>query len=1485
MSAFIGNVTNQTIQFLDPESGFVTVKKVGIANNTPQNTLDVGSSLSINDTGANVLTIRGNVGAEFFTGDASKMSGFVMTDGLDRVALIGTETLFTMNLHNSEVSFITAPGSRAGISNANPLHLVDIGSNVFMNVDSLYVSGNTQVLGNVISGDGVIATYLAGDGNLLTNTTTITTMSTITARGNVTTNTIQFMNTTTSFITTGPVSVRNTEPENTLDVATKFRVDINSANVVVVDGVVVARGFIGDGSKVTDTISFTQLEQMVSVGNTTSNTVQFANVETALVCRSNVGILNANPMHNLDVGANLYVDDAAGFNSILNVTGNVSATYFIGDGRFMSNVPVCDVCSTLEYVTNRYGNSTANTVRFVSNSLSLYSESNVGIANEYPIHSLDIGSNIYIEDRDETTMNTLGNIQCNYMIGDGSRLINLPSTLNTILNSGNVTDNICSFTHSSVGISVGANIQFLNDIIIDSPEMGSFYIGPVKPDGALHALGLSNSYRIGIGYNAGQKGQADEGIAIGVSAGMSGQRINSIGIGYQAGQSFQNSFAVGIGESAGFTYQGSHSFAIGFLSGKERKNVKSHGVGSNSGVTNQGESATALGDSSGYVNQGVHSTSVGYRSGMNDQGSNSMAMGAMTSQYTQGANAFSMGFQAGQSTQGDYSYALGLGSGVKNQGDMSMSIGSNSGYLNQGSNCFALGQNTSLDNQQDYAFTVGVSSGSTSQGIRGFSLGQESGMTSQNQNTFSMGNKSGMTGQSIRCFALGEESGMTSQSQNAFSLGHKSGMTAQGVNGFAFGQESGMTSQGKDAFSLGHKSGMSGQGSTAFAIGHASGMSGQASGCFSLGHGAGQTSQQLRATAVGYNAGMTSQKTDALALGYGSGRSNQGIRALAVGYNAALLNQGNDGISIGFSSNSGANSISLGTQTIANGTETISIGRLAKNDKDNSILFNLLGTPFSTNRDDAFFINSPKHFAFQNNESTLLSYQSVPGEIITNQLFSFSSSGNVLITGNLEVIGGVTSITTGSFVVSDSIVLFGNNNTLGTLDLGIIFYRGGPTKSNVAFGYDESIRSAVLGYSQSTSLNDTITIDMSNNFTINVYGSTTFSNVIEVAKNKNQTSVFSYASVGYTTGFSDTATFSHIDMNSSTKYALRQSSTGTTFLNAATGQRIGLAINNSEQLVVHPSGNVTIGSTTAQNYKLYVNGITYFNGYTEINGEPTFTNASTLNGDATVTNQMFVGNDTDNPSHIGRAVIGYCGDIDLASFAHIDSNTTTGYALRQNSIGATMLNSPSGQYVSFRLNNSDQMVLHSTGNMTIGTATTQNYKLHVEGDMNISGFYHDSVNKGFLVYLNSIIMWSGTTIPTGWSLCNGSNGTPDLRDRFIVGSGSSYTVGATGGAASVTLTTTEMPSHTHGHNFTGTAATAGAHTHNYNSRALDRGKPGTSGARMWSEDNNNTSTTTEAGGHSHTITLSGTINNTGSGAAHENRPPYYALSYIMRLDQ
>lgn len=79
-----------------------------------------------------------------------------------------------------------------------------------------------------------------------------------------------------------------------------------------------------------------------------------------------------------------------------------------------------------------------------------------------------------------------------------------------------------------------------------------------------------------------------------------------------------------------------------------------------------------------------------------------------------------------------------------------------------------------------------------------------------------------------------------------------------------------------------------------------------------------------------------------------------------------------------------------------------------------------------------------------------------------------------------------------------------------------------------------------------------------------------------------------------------------------------------------------------------------------------------------------------------------------------------------------------------------------------------------------------------------------------------IVMWSGSiaTIPSGWALCNGAGGTPDLRDRFVVGAGSSYAVGNTGGANTVTLTTSNIPSHTH--SISGSGTTSGQsndHTH------------------------------------------------------------------------
>ena len=186
-----------------------------------------------------------------------------------------------------------------------------------------------------------------------------------------------------------------------------------------------------------------------------------------------------------------------------------------------------------------------------------------------------------------------------------------------------------------------------------------------------------------------------------------------------------------------------------------------------------------------------------------------------------------------------------------------------------------------------------------------------------------------------------------------------------------------------------------------------------------------------------------------------------------------------------------------------------------------------------------------------------------------------------------------------------------------------------------------------------------------------------------------------------------------------------------------------------------------------------------------------------------------------------------------------------------------------------------------------------------------------AVNKAMPT--GGIIMWSGTiaTIPTGWALCDGTNGTPNLTGKFIVhadaDSSGTYNVGATGGANDVTLTTSEMPAHNH----SGSTASAGSHTHSASTNSagahshttnisfspdvdyfgnnisiLNNGQNGTNSVGGQSTD----FTSSTAGSHSHTVTVNSdgahthtvSVTNTGGGSAHENRPPFYALAYIMK---
>lgn len=159
-----------------------------------------------------------------------------------------------------------------------------------------------------------------------------------------------------------------------------------------------------------------------------------------------------------------------------------------------------------------------------------------------------------------------------------------------------------------------------------------------------------------------------------------------------------------------------------------------------------------------------------------------------------------------------------------------------------------------------------------------------------------------------------------------------------------------------------------------------------------------------------------------------------------------------------------------------------------------------------------------------------------------------------------------------------------------------------------------------------------------------------------------------------------------------------------------------------------------------------------------------------------------------------------------------------------------------------------------------------------------------------LIPTGVIVMWSGSvaSIPAGWALCNGSSGTPNLRDRFIVGAGSTYSPGNTGGSATSAHTHTVNPASV-------TTSTDGSHTHSFDTPS-DVGTFSSAG-------NNSTSsgcisfnavgcytqvtidpaagTTGSDGSHSHSVNIPSTTSSAASNT--ENRPPYYALAFIMKL--
>jgi hypothetical protein len=255
----------------------------------------------------------------------------------------------------------------------------------------------------------------------------------------------------------------------------------------------------------------------------------------------------------------------------------------------------------------------------------------------------------------------------------------------------------------------------------------------------------------------------------------------------------------------------------------------------------------------------------------------------------------------------------------------------------------------------------------------------------------------------------------------------------------------------------------------------------------------------------------------------------------------------------------------------------------------------------------------------------------------------------------------------------------------------------------------------------------------------------------------------------------------------------------------------------------------------------------------------------------TTSNTYFGGNTTANGWIYGNALFSTSGNIGVSpgvTTLRLGNINPTTIWIGGNAGNVNLANVNSNTQVSGNLITGGNLSVTGTstltGNATAPTAANGTNSTQVA----TTAFVGNAIKN----YLPSgvILMWSGTvaSIPAGWFLCDGGNSTPDLRDRFVVGAGSTYTPGNTGGSANAIVV-----SHTH---TASSVVSDPGHSHGYTSPASATSDATGFDTEIAATAAANTAAATTG------ITVATTVNSTGSSATNANLPPYYALAYIMK---
>ena len=286
-----------------------------------------------------------------------------------------------------------------------------------------------------------------------------------------------------------------------------------------------------------------------------------------------------------------------------------------------------------------------------------------------------------------------------------------------------------------------------------------------------------------------------------------------------------------------------------------------------------------------------------------------------------------------------------------------------------------------------------------------------------------------------------------------------------------------------------------------------------------------------------------------------------------------------------------------------------------------------------------------------------------------------------------------------------------------------------------------------------------------------------------------------------------------------------------------------------ENLFVYGKLNYDFNDDDVNVKSLNVTGNASFVSDVNFTGDITLDEITCRNADVTGVATVRTGLYVEGKLFDGDGDFGTSGQLlssDGTDTVWIDASTTS--VANANNVGTNLNSTNADQFVTFVENNSGNNPIRVDAGLKYNPSTNRLTAGSFAGD--------GSALSGIEAFVSGmIILWSGAAdaIPTGFVLCDGNNSTPNLSGRFVVGydaSNSDYDVNDTGGSESVTLTVNQIPAHTHNINLAVRA---------FYQEPRNFGV-GTDGSANNSED----------------------TGSTGGGQSHENRPPYYALCYIMK---